>query len=179
MDGSLLPGALTGPMSGPIAPIKLDLKTDRGTVGLVLQPADVIGDTLTLRITGSEMRGAALVAVPKNTSHLRAAKSLTLAMAAPSLAGELPMRRLPGRGQELALWAEARFFLVGRFDVPGLVGEVYELTNISAALMVLDERELYRPCVVSVALRDLQLAPGASTPVWIVRQADSSACPND
>lgn len=169
MDGGMLPG----PLSGPIPPIKLDIKTDRGTVGLVLQPADVIGDTLTLRIAGSELRAPSIAPIPKATNHVRGAKALTLAMATPALRGEVPMQRYPGRGQELALWKEARFFLVARFDVPGLVGEVYELTNVSSSLMVIDERELYRPGVVTIALKDLQLAPGASTPVWIVRQADS------
>jgi conjugal transfer pilus assembly protein TraK len=72
----------------------------------------------------------------------------------------------------VALWKEARFVQVARYDVPGLVGEVYELTNVSGQRMVIDERELYRPGVVSVSLRALQLAPGASTAVWIVRQAD-------
>jgi conjugal transfer pilus assembly protein TraK len=168
MDGSPLPG----PLGNSLAPIKLDVKTDRGTVGLVLQPADVIGDTLTLRITGTAMRPAADVVVPRNTAHVRAAKALTLAMASSDLAGEVPMRRLAGGGREVALWKEARFVQVARYDVPGLVGEVYELTNVSGQRMVVDERELYRPGVVSVSLRALQLAPGASTAVWIVRQAD-------
>jgi conjugal transfer pilus assembly protein TraK len=84
----------------------------------------------------------------------------------------VPVRRLAGGGLEFALWREARFVQVARYDVPGLVGEAYELTNISGQRMVIDERELYRPGVVSVSLRALQLAPGASTEVWIVRQAD-------
>jgi conjugal transfer pilus assembly protein TraK len=168
MDGSPLPG----PLGNSMAPIKLDVKTDRGTVGLVLQPADVIGDTLTLRITGTELRPTSDVVVPKNTAHVRAAKALTLAMASSDLAGEVPMRRLAGGGREIALWKEARFVQVARYDVPGLVGEVYELTNVSAHRMVIDERELYRPGVVSVSLRALVLAPGASTAVWVVRQAE-------
>ncbi|WP_201492572.1 type-F conjugative transfer system secretin TraK [Rubrivivax sp. A210] len=169
MDGSLPPG----PLAGPLPPIKLDVKTDRGTVGLLLQPADVVGDTVTLRINGGEQRRAALASEPRGKSHphVRGAKALTLAMAAPALAGEIPSQRLPGAGQELALWREARFVLQARFEAPGLVGESYELTNVSGEPMVIDERELFRPGVVSVSVRDLQLPPGASTPVWIVRQA--------
>lgn len=168
MDGTPLPG----PLGNSLAPIKLDVKTDRGTVGLVLQPADVIGETLTLRISGTELRPAADAVVPRNAAHVRAAKALTLAMASSDLAGEVPVRRLAGGGLEIALWREARFVQVARYDVPGLVGEAYELTNISGQRMVIDERELYRPGVVSVSLRALQLAPGASTEVWIVRQTD-------
>jgi conjugal transfer pilus assembly protein TraK len=171
-DGSAALGPAAGQLASLVPPIKLDVKTDRGTVGLVLQPADVIGDTMTLRISGGELRPTAEVAVPRNTSHVRAAKALTLAMASAELAGEVPMKRLAGGGRELALWKEARFVHIARYDVPGLVGEVYELTNVSSQPMVIDERELYRSGVVSVSLRALLLAPGASTPVWIVRQAD-------
>jgi len=171
MDGALLPGPLTGAM----APIKLDIKTDRGTVGLLLQPADVVGDTVTLRITGGESQVGTQELRGKTHAHVRAAKALTLAMAAPSLAGEVPAQRLAGAGQEVALWKEARFALVARYEVPGLVGEAYELTNVSAEPMVIDERELFRPGVVSVGVRHLNLAPRASTAVWIVRQASVGA----
>lgn len=173
-DGSLPAGPLMGALQ--LAPVKLDIKTDRGTVGLVLQAADVIGDTITLRISGSEGRALSSEPIPniaKTAAHVRAAKALTLAMASPGMAGEVPVQRLPGQGQEVALWKEARFVLLARYEVPGLVGEVYELTNVSAEPMVIDERELYRPGVVSVALRELQLKPAATTKVWIVRQADS------
>lgn len=168
MDGSLLPGS----MVSAIPAIKLDIKTDRGTVGLLLQPADVVGDTITLRISGGELRSASQdQRGSKANPHIRAAKALTLAMAAPALAGEVPSQRLPRGGQEVALWKEARFVLVARYDLPGLVGDAYELTNLSAQPMVIDERELYAPGVVTVGLRHLNLAPGASTSVWIVRQA--------
>lgn len=167
MDGNLLPG----PLTGSIPPIKLDVKTDRGTVGLLLQPADVVGDTISLRITGGELRAASPELREKNTAHTRSVKALTLAMASPALAGEVQAQRLPRGGQEMALWKEARFTLVAKYEVPGLVGEAYELTNVSSEPMVIDERELYRPGVLSVGLRFLNLAPGATTPVWIVRQA--------
>lgn len=163
-------GALpAGPLGGSIAPIKLDIKTDRGTVGLLLQPSDVVGDTLSLRINGGEQR-VSVEARGKATAHIRAAKALTLAMASPAMAGEVPAQRLPGGGQEVALWKEARFVLVARYEASGLVGEAYELTNVSAERMVIDERELFRPGVVSIGVRQLQLPPGAKTPVWIVRQ---------
>lgn len=170
-DGSLPAGPLMSALQ--LAPVKLDIKTDRGTVGLVLQAADVIGDTITLRISGSEARALPVEPIAKTAAHVRAAKALTLAMASPGMAGEVPVQRLPGQGQEVALWKEARFVLVARYEVPGLVGEVYELTNVSGEPMVIDERELYRPGVVSVSLRELKLKPAATTKVWIVRQAES------
>jgi conjugal transfer pilus assembly protein TraK len=169
-------GALAVP---PAAPFKLDVKTTRGTVGLLLQPADVVGQTLTLRITGQPATSAALAATEgggegrgKGVSHVRAVKALTLAMAAPGLAPEVPVQLVPG-GQELALWVEARFVLQARYEAPGLVGEAFTLTNVSGSRMVIDERELFKPGVLSVSVKHLALEPGQTTPVWIVRLPDS------
>lgn len=181
------PGA--GALAAPVAaPIKLDVKTTRGTVGLLLQPADVVGQTLTLRITGLPTTSAALAAAEggggeargeprgeprgKGASLVRAVKALTLAMAAPGLAPEVPVQLVPG-GQEIALWVEARFVLRARYEVPGLVGEAFTLTNVSDSRMVIDERELFKPGVLSVSVKHLALEPGQMTPVWIVRLPDS------
>lgn len=151
--------------------VKLDVKTDRGTVGLLLQPMGVPGDTKTLRIVGGQ-RASARGPLDKGPAHLRAVKALTLAMAAPELGAEVSPQDLPNGGKEVALWQEARFVLKQRYQVPGLVGEAYELTNTSAQRMVLDEREFYRDGVVSVGLKSLSLQPGESTPVWIIRTAN-------
>jgi len=146
--------------SGQATPVKLDVKSDRGTVGLLLQPADVVGNTLTLRVSGGEMRNASNDPSTKTRSgsHLRAIKALTLAMASPGLSSEVATRPVAGAGEVVGLWQEARFILRARFEAPGLIGEAYELTNVSNQPMVIDEREL-------------DLAPGETTPVWIVRQA--------
>jgi conjugal transfer pilus assembly protein TraK len=171
------------PAAAPAAPIKLDVKTTRGTVGLLLQPADVVGQTLTLRIMGQSATSAALAGTEgggeargeprgKGASHVRAVKELTLAMAVPGLAPEVPVQLVPG-GQEIALWVEARFVLRARYEAPGLVGEAFTLTNVSNSRMVIDERELFKPGVLSVSVKHLALEPGQMTPVWIVRLPDS------
>jgi conjugal transfer pilus assembly protein TraK len=166
-----------GFQAGALRPIKLDIKTDRGTVGLLLQPAEVVGDTLTLRVVGGSARprpvdGADGAARTKSPTYIRSLKALTLAMAAPGLAGELPMRVAEGGGEVVSLWQEARFVLLSRHDGQGLVGETYELTNISSERMVVDERELYRAGVRAVSAARLVLMPGESSRVWIVRDAD-------
>jgi conjugal transfer pilus assembly protein TraK len=155
------------------APSTIEVRTDRGTVGLALSPADVIGETVQLHIVGGAPKvsdeGAAIFA-NKATSHDRAIKALTLAMANPQLSEAAPGRDLPSGPREVSLWKEARFVLKRTHEVPGLVGEVYDLTNVSAQRMVIDEREFYRPGVLSVAVRQLVLEPGEATPVWIVRK---------
>ncbi len=168
---SPLPG---GPYTPATTPVKLDVKSDRGSFAMLLQPADTVGETITLRITGGSIKTtpeSANAFVEKAGSHERAIKALTLAMANPALADAAPGRDVSGGPQEVALWKEARFVLKRTHEVPGLVGEVYDLTNISSQRMVIDERELYHQGVLSVAARRLVLEPGETTPVWIVRQS--------
>lgn len=169
-DGEFYVKPVQAPPGVPQAPVKLDVKTERGTVGLLLQPAEVIGDTLTLRVSGGVARAANEDNFKaKAAPHLRAIKALTLAMASPELAGEIQPQRLPAGGEVVALWQEARFVLKARYEAAGLLGESYELTNISQERMVIDERELYRPGVLSVGVKVMALAPGQTTAVWIVR----------
>lgn len=168
-------GAAPVQPGSPQVPVKLDIKSDRGTFALLLQPMDVPGDTLILRPAGPPpiKPNAEAAARYKGAAHVRAIKALTLAMANPDLASEVPPQWLPGGGEELVLWKEARFVLKARHVATGMVGEVYELINVSGQRMVIDERELFDKGVLSVALRRLVLAPGESTPVWVIRQAQA------
>ena len=65
------------------------------------------------------------------------------------------------------LWNEARFVLVRTLEGP-LVGEKYQLTNVSKSRMVIDERELYRRGVLAVMVETLELEPGESAQVMVV-----------
>ena len=68
------------------------------------------------------------------------------------------------------LWSEALFVLTKVIDGP-LKGEKYQLTNTSANLMVLDERELYRRHVVAISSAKPQLSPGESTDVFVLSES--------
>jgi len=68
------------------------------------------------------------------------------------------------------LWSEALFVLTKVIDGP-LKGEKYQLTNTSANLMVLDERELYRRHVVAISIAKPQLSPGESTDVFVLSES--------
>lgn len=161
----------------PTRPIKLDVKTTSGTVGLLLQPAEIVGDTLTLRVAGGTPTGAggaAANARVKSPAHLRAVKALTLAMAVPGMAADASIQVIDGGAEEVLLWQEARFVLLARYEAGQLLGETFQLTNVSKSRMVLDEREFFRPGVVSVSALRLVLEPGESTRVWVVRSTDDS-----
>lgn len=67
------------------------------------------------------------------------------------------------------LWNEARFVLVRILDGT-LLGEKYQLTNLSKDRMVIDERELYRRGVLAVMVESHELEPGEATQIMIVRE---------
>ena len=170
------PGVLStnGQPYKPNAPIKLDFKSTQGAFALLLQPMDTPGETLDIRVQGGTPPVVAESPRAKGPSHFRAVKALTLAMANPALQDSLPGMQataLREIGREVGLWKEARFVLMTRHHAGQLLGETYELTNVSASRMVIDERELYADGVLSVAARRLILEPGEATPVWVVRQA--------
>ncbi len=180
------------PTDGNPRPIKVDLRTDRGKFSVLLQPIDVPGDTIVLRPKGlAQPKGEAAAqaggestvltsltssagsgvptpaaALPRNASHLRTVKSMTLALASEEAPADVEVRPI---NQVINLWREARFVHVSNHVAREVIGETYELTNVSGAPMVIDERELYRDGVRSVAVKFHQLPPGARTPVWIVR----------
>ena len=174
------------PVDAGTRPVKIDLRTDRGKFSLLLQPVDIPGDTLILRSRGlasppgsaatqtSEFLPVAIppaaqtagAPIPRNAGHVRALKALTLAMAGAEVPADIEVR---AASQLVTLWRESRFVLVATFLSRELVGETYELTNVSQDEMVIDERELYREGVQSVSVKYHQLAAGSRTPVWIVR----------
>ncbi len=174
------PGALGagGLPINPTAPVKLDFKSTLGAFALLLQPLDTPGETVAVRIDG-----AAPPPIPsaerfgKGPAHVRALKALTLAMANPALAdggtgkAAIVVRQV---NREIALWREARFVLRSQHFANHLLGESFELTNVSNTRMVIDERELYTDGVQAVSVRHLILEPGDSTHVWIVRLAQSA-----
>ena len=72
----------------------------------------------------------------------------------------------------IQLWQEASFRLTHIYEGRGLIGERYQLTNISAAPMVLAEQEFDRENagVLGVSIEHHNLRPGESTQVYVIRQ---------
>jgi conjugal transfer pilus assembly protein TraK len=71
--------------------------------------------------------------------------------------------------EPVPLWQEASFVRVKTVDGP-VHGEKFLLTNLSAKLMTLDEREFYRRGVLAVALEKPVLAPVETGAVYVVSE---------
>lgn len=72
--------------------------------------------------------------------------------------------------QQIPLWKEASMVYVAKYDGDELYGEHYIVTNKTASNLVLLEQEFYRKKVVAVSIENLNLLPGQSTNVYVVRE---------
>lgn len=71
---------------------------------------------------------------------------------------------------EFALWREARFVRHALYTLTDIQGEVFELTNISPAELVMAEPEFYADGVIAVAVARHVLPPDGTTRVFVVRR---------
>ncbi|ENG7912469.1 type-F conjugative transfer system secretin TraK [Acinetobacter baumannii] len=72
--------------------------------------------------------------------------------------------------QDIPLWKEARMRFVSRYDGDELYGEHYQVTNVTGSNLILLEQEFYRKKVVAVSIEHLNLLPGQTTNVFVVRE---------
>lgn len=157
------------PLGTEKKPINLFVSTDRATYTLVLRRADLPSDTVVLfdpsapRASASKNGSRA-----KPASHVKGIKSMLRAMLATPTPDDVQAEDV---NIPLRLWQEASLTLVRNYRGRGLLGERYQLTNTSASPMTLTEQEFDREGagVIAVAIDSLNLRPGESTWVHIIR----------
>lgn len=164
------------PVGGGKKPINLFVSSARGTYTLLLRRADTPADTIVIRDKAALQRHAEPT-VPRlapgaAASHVRGLKALLVAMASERVPSNIQVEAVV---RPIALWREARFTLEGTYRSRGLVGERYELQNVSEAPMVLTEQEFDREdddagSVAGVAIEHHNLRPGERTLVFIIRR---------
>ncbi len=129
---------------------------------LMLKVADVPAETLVIRDRSrSRVEGRAFLA---DESRNAAIRRVLLALARDTEPEDMTARDTL---VIVPLWNEARFVLVRTLE-GALLGEKYQLTNVSSSRMVIDERELYRRGVLAVMVDSLELEPGEATNVMVV-----------
>lgn len=142
------------------------------TYNLVMQAVDipqediVIKEPFSARMDRAERAGVgtnrrvAAGGVPK------AVRSLVASMALEEAPSSVDVRP---SNQEFALWENTRFVMTAVYNERELIGEKYVLTNTGKTSIRLVEQELYRKGVVGVAIENMQLDPGQSTNIYVVR----------
>lgn len=153
-------------------PVNLFVSSQHATYTLLLRRADTPADTIVIRDrTARPPRTDAGAGLPtaRAPQHVRALKSMLVAMAADRVPTDVRVEEV---NRPLQLWQEVRFALVRLFEGRGLVGELYVLTNVSGADLVLAEQEFDRDhdAVLAVSIENHNLRPGESTTVYVIRQ---------
>lgn len=158
------------PVGGGSKPVNLFISTAHATYTLVLRRVDMPADTILVRDrtaaaasagpSGSRMGGAG--------NHIKTIKNLLAVMASDKPAPDV---RVQDTRRQVELWQEAKFTLLRTYQSRGMVGEKYILTNASKEAMVLAEQEFDRDSndVLAVSIENLNLRPGESTVVYIIR----------
>jgi len=160
------------PVGVSTKPINLFVSSASATYTLLLRRSDVPADTIVLRDKTPRAERASAVddATPagRSANHVRALKGMLVAMASDRVPNDVRVEEVNRPRQ---LWQEARMTLMRIYEGRGLVGEKYLLTNVSTVPMVLAEQEFDREegDVLAVAIEQLNLRPGESTSVYVIR----------
>ncbi|WP_136415872.1 type-F conjugative transfer system secretin TraK [Herbaspirillum sp. ST 5-3] len=159
------------PVGNSAKPINLFVSSANATYTLLLRKSDVPADTIVIRDkTPRQAKAEGVLQVPagRSSSHIRSLKAMLIAMASDRVPTDL---RVDEVNIPRALWAEAKFTLLRVIEGRGLIGEKYLLTNVSNATMVLAEQEFDREegNVLAVSIDNLNLRPGESTNVYVIR----------
>lgn len=156
--------------AGAEKPINGFLTTEAGyTYTLVLQIVDTPADSIIIK--QPKPRQSPGRNDFKTTSYDKAVKRLVVAMANDELPDDMQVKQI---GRRLDLWQEAAMTLEVQYIYGDMVGERYLVANVSNEPIVLDEREFYRKGVDVVALDQLNLAPGAATRLYVIREKNQN-----
>ena len=158
-DVTITPGA------GIAKPINIWVYDDSNNVyGLILQPLDMPMDEIILR----NKSGLQQLALNRSgTPFEREVKTLVQAMYRPALATDMQVET---DDHEFPLWKEVRFVHKALYRTNDLVGDVYELTDISGQPLRLAEQEFARQHVVAVSIERMNLLAGETTRVMVIRE---------
>jgi conjugal transfer pilus assembly protein TraK len=161
------------PMGSSTKPINLFVSSANATYTLLLRRSDTPSDTIVIRDRTPRQLApdhSATRSGPLSPSanHIRAMKALLVTMASDRLSPDIRVEEV---NRPIQLWTEAKFSLMRTYEARQLVGEKYLLTNVSNQVMVLAEQEFDRPegGVIGVAIENLNLRPGDSTSIYVIR----------
>ena len=159
------------PMGNSTKPTNLFVSSATATYTLLLRRSDTPSDTIVIRdktLRLANVSSARPAPLGPSANHVRAMKGLLVAMASDRVSPDVRVEEV---NRPVQLWTEARFSLMRTYEGRGLIGEKYLLTNVSNEVMVLAEQEFDRRdgAVVGVAIENLNLRPGESTSVYVIR----------
>ncbi len=146
-------------------PINVFVTSERGTVGLLLQPVDAPSETILIRkLSDTAARPTREASAPR---HIRTLKHLLFSLATDTPADGMEVRDAK---LEVALWPGLRMTLQRSHLADQIVGEKYQVMNMAATPTRLDAMDLYKPGVMAVSVEGDEIAPGHTTHVFVLRE---------
>ncbi|MGA7950936.1 MAG: type-F conjugative transfer system secretin TraK [Thiobacillaceae bacterium] len=136
------------------------------TYALTMQPLAMPSESVVLREGGPRK---SLAAIDRAGSLVTSIKDLMLTMASDRIPLDTAVHE---SGQEFRLWQGSRLTLVRSWLGQTLMGERFDLTNTSSTPMHLLEQEFFKPGVLAISVETLNLAPGDTTRVFVVRHRE-------
>lgn len=148
-------------------PINVFVSNEKGrTYGLLLQPVDMPADSIVVRERGG-LRQAGGTRLEKAGSYERVIKNMVLAMASDAQPAGVEIRETT---EKIGLWKDSWLVLQRLYLATNIVGEKYLLTNAGISAMTMAEQELFRKGVLAVSIENMNLAPGETTNIFVVRE---------
>lgn len=165
------------PVKTNTKPINLFISSANATYTLLLRPTDTPADTIVIRDqtpprSSVSPRLTSDMPSGRSANPIRQMKALLVTMATNRIPSDIHVEEV---NQPIPLWQEARLTLLRRYTGRGLIGERYQLDNISSNTMVLSEQELDRANghVLGIAVENHNLRPNDSTNVFVIRMEET------
>lgn len=148
-------------------PINVFVSDSKGrTFGLLLEPADVPAESILLKDRGA-LRKSGGTKLERAGNYDRVIKNMVLAMAGDEAPTGMEIREVRN---DIPLWAGTKLTMVRVYLAAAIAGERYILTNTGTSPITIAEQELFRKGVLAVSIEVMNLAPGDSTNVYVVRE---------
>ncbi len=154
-----------------MGPISMFVNDDQGgRYRLILVPSHQTSQEIIIVPKDRAAESAKNSTVRTNESHIAMIKKMMTEMAKATngaqISDDIQMSRVD---EVIPLWQEAKLTLVNRYDSEELVGEEYQITNVTKVLLQLREQEFYRNNVYAVSVSKLSLEPNETAFVYVVR----------
>lgn len=156
--------------------ISVFITTESGaTFTLVLQPVPkmpaanvVVQEMASTAVQQAEADTRTNAAAPSPMASMSFEQAISTLIFAAATNQQLPGVSEQQVNQTIPLWEQSSFVHVRTLSAAGMHLGEYKLTNVSQQAMRLVEQELYKPGVLAIAVEHHTLAPGESTPVFVV-----------
>jgi conjugal transfer pilus assembly protein TraK len=147
-------------------PFSLIVFSEDEAFTLLVQPDDIPAETIVLKESAANVSAKAGL-IEKAGNYEKSIKLMLRTMVGGEVNDGITVRKT---WEEIPLWQSTRFALEKVYTGDTLTGETYVLFNLSSKPIRIAEQEFYKKGVIAIAEKSLEIAPGASTRIYIIER---------